>query len=224
MNCCKKTQASQEAKIPPRSVARLYDSIAPAYNAWGRLTESKARNRAIELARIIGNEAILEVAVGTGLAFQEIVKRNPRGVNIGIDISPGMLAKARERLGKSGASNYTLRIGSAYSPGVEPEWADILFNNYMFDLIPFEDMDPILEEFRKALKKNGRLIMVNMTRGEKFGSSIYESIYKINPRIMGGCRGVTLSEKLKEHGFIVETREYYQQMFFPSEVILATKK
>ena len=39
---------------------------------------------------------ILEVAVGTGLAFYEIVKRNPEGTNIGIDISSGMLKKARK--------------------------------------------------------------------------------------------------------------------------------
>jgi len=32
-----------------------------------------------------------------------------------------------------------------------------------------------------------------------------------------------MAEKLKQHGFTVETREVYQQLFFPSEVILARK-
>jgi hypothetical protein len=40
---------------------------------------------------------------------------------------------------------------------------------------------------------------------------------------MGGCRGIQLSEKLKEHGFHIELREYHQQCLFPSEVILAQK-
>ncbi|NIV98777.1 methyltransferase domain-containing protein, partial [Candidatus Saccharibacteria bacterium] len=65
----------------------------------GNLTESRARNRALELAEIQNGQKILEVAVGTGLAFYEIVKRNPDGTNIGIDISAGMLEKAQKRLG-----------------------------------------------------------------------------------------------------------------------------
>jgi hypothetical protein len=40
---------------------------------------------------------------------------------------------------------------------------------------------------------------------------------------MGGCRGIRLSEKLKEHGFHINLREYHQQCLFPSEVILAHK-
>ena len=40
---------------------------------------------------------------------------------------------------------------------------------------------------------------------------------------MGGCRGVKLREKLNQHGFKVEIREYFQQMLFPSEGILAYK-
>ena len=93
----------------------------------------------------------------------------------------------------------------------------------MFDLIPFEDMDKILEEFKRVLKKDGKLILVNMTEGERFGSKLYDSIYNISPKTMGGCRGVKLSDKLKKHYFRVEIREYYQQMLFPSEVILARK-
>ena len=40
---------------------------------------------------------------------------------------------------------------------------------------------------------------------------------------MGGCRGVKLSGKLEQHGFRAEASEYFQQMLFPSEVILAYK-
>jgi hypothetical protein len=66
--------------------------------------------------------------------------------------------------------------------------------------------------------------MINMTEGERFGSNIYNfTLQYLSSKLMGGCRGVTLSGKLKDHGFQVETREYYQQFLFPSEVILAHK-
>lgn len=62
-----------------------------------------------------------------------------------------------------------------------------------------------------------------MTVGEKFGSEIYDLMYRVSPKMMGGCRGIRLSEKLSQHGFQVKLREYYQQLLFPSEVILAQK-
>lgn len=94
-------------------------------------------------------------------------------------------------------------------------------NNYLFDLIAYEDMDKLLIEFKRVLKKDGKLVLVNMTKGEGFASSLYDTIYNISPTAMGGCRGVQLSDKLREKGFHIITREYYQQLLFPSEVILA---
>ena len=82
----------------------------------------------------------------------------------------------------------------------------------MFDLIRYDQMDAILREFKRVLKKGGRLVLVNMTKGEKFGSGIYDFFYRISPRLMGGCRGVQLSERIRIHGFEVISREYHQQL------------
>jgi ubiquinone/menaquinone biosynthesis C-methylase UbiE len=220
---CRKEEKALDARVSQNRIGEVYDRIAPIYDIWGKLTESHARSRAIELAEIKDGQSILEVAVGTGLAFYEIVKRNPGGRNIGIDLSQGMLEKAKKRVGQLNTSNYSLSIGTAFDLGVEDESIDTLVNNYMFDLIPFEDMDKIIREFRRVLKKGGKLILVNMTEGELFGSKLYDSIYNISPKTMGGCRGVKLSDKLQQQGFKVQIREYYQQLLFPSEVVLAYK-
>jgi ubiquinone/menaquinone biosynthesis C-methylase UbiE len=223
ITCCGQEKKALDARVEQEKIGSVYDKIAPIYDIWGKLTESLARNRAIELAEIKKGQSILEVAVGTGLAFHEIVKRNPNGNNTGIDLSKGMLKKAKKRLSKLSDANYSLDIGTAFDLSVENESIDILVNNYMFDLIPFEDMDKILLEFKRVLKKGGKLILVNMTEGERFGSKLYDFVYNISPKTMGGCRGVKLAERLRQHGFNVEVREYFQQMLFPSEVILAYK-
>ena len=212
-----------DARVPQNEIAGIYDSLSNIYDLWGNLTESRARNRALELAGIQNGQKILEVAVGTGLAFYEIVKQNPDGTNIGIDISAGMLEKAQKRLGQLSGANYELKKTSAFHLEGEDEQFDVLINNYMFDLIPFEQMDAVLAEFKRVLKKEGKLVIVNMTIGERFGSGIYDFLYRLSPRLMGGCRGIRLSEKLKKHGFNVKLREYHQQCLFPSEVILAQK-
>ena len=228
VSCCSNTslpfKKKLDARVSQEEIGHVYDKLAHVYDIWGKLAESRARDRAIDLAAIEDGQSILEVAVGTGLAFYEIVKRNSNGYNIGIDLSNGMLEKAKSRLKKLSGANYSLNVGTAFDLPSQTESVDLLVNNYMFDLISYEDMDKVLAEFKRVLKIGGRLILVNMTEGETLGSRLYDFIYRLSPKTMGGCRGVRLTDKLEQHGFTVEVREYYQQMLFPSEVILAHKQ
>jgi ubiquinone/menaquinone biosynthesis C-methylase UbiE len=154
-----------------------------------------------------------------GPAFEEIVRKDPNDTNTGIDLSAGMLARAIKRLKKNSLSNYNLSVGTAFKIDLVDASIDTLINNYMFDLMTFDDMDKILQEFKRVLRDGGKLILVNMTEGERFGSRLYDWLYRLSPETMGGCRGVKLAERLKKHGFDVDVREYYLQLFFPSEVI-----
>ena len=197
ITCCDSNEKKPYARVKQEDIGSVYDKIAPVYDIWGKLTESKARNRAIELAEIKDGQSVFEVAVGTGLAFYEIVKRNPNGENTGIDLSKGMLKKADRRVSKLSEANYSLNVDSAFNLKIEDESVDALVNNYMFDLISFEDMDEILMEFKRVLKKDGKLILVNMTEGERFGSKLYDFVYILSPKTMGGCRGVKLADRLQ---------------------------
>jgi len=213
-----------DARVPQSEIPHLYDVMSKTYDIWGKIAESRVRDRIIELAAIIDGQNILEVAVGTGLTFYEIVKRNPHGSNTGVDISEGMLQKAQKRLLPLAGANYQLKAGNALKLEEETEHFDLLINSYMFDLIAFDDMDIVLSELRRVLKKDGKLILANMTKGKSFGSGIYSFISRISPKAFGGCRAVSLSDKLQQNGFEIKAREYHQQLLFPSEVILALKK
>ncbi len=224
IECCSNKSHMLDAKVPQDEIGELYDGKAWFYDFWAYLTESKARERALELAEIQDGQSILEVAVGTGLMFNEIVKRNSHGQNVGIDISEGMLSQAKVKLSKQNSENYSLSIGSAFDLKVGDASVDMLVNNYMFDLIPFNQMDKIISEFKRVLKRDGKLILINMTKSESFGGGLYENVYRLSPRILGGCRGVQMTDLLTQHGFKIEVREYIQQMLFPSEFIIASCK
>ncbi len=225
ITCCKDSHAQSsgalDARVSQKDIGAVYDKLSRVYDIWSLLTESRARARAIELAEIRDGQAILEVAAGTGMAFSEIVKRNPRGKNIGIDLSNGMLEKAKKRLAKLSGAQYSLSRGTAFDLPAASGSMDLLMNSYMFDLIAYEDMDKVISEFKRVLRKGGKLVLVNMTEGESIWTKVYQLIYRLYPKAVGGCRGVKLSEKLKQHGFEVVVREYHQQMLFPSEVIVA---
>jgi len=209
-----------DARLDKSRVADVYRRVAPSYDLWAWLTESKARDRCLELAAIQNGEAVLEVAVGTGLAFERILKSNPSGRNEGIDLTEAMLIRAERRAARSELHNYCLRIGDAYDLDFPDASFDVLINNYMFDLMPQQDFLTVLDEFKRVLRPGGRLAMVNMSQGERWYNGIWERIYRINPALLGGCRGVTLLPQLRECGFMETRREYITQLTFPSEVVI----
>ncbi|MEN6474207.1 MAG: methyltransferase domain-containing protein [Syntrophaceae bacterium] len=214
-------QTKLDARVPQNEIVALYDNWAAIWDVLAMLVESSARTRAVSLAAIGDGQTYLEAAVGTGLTFREIVRRNPNGVNIGIDQSEGMLAKARQRLLPIKGVHHELHKGSVFTLPAQDASIDVLMSCFLFDLLPFSWMDTILVEFRRVLKSNGKLIMVNMTEARNVFAKVYELIYHLAPKAVGCHRGICLSEMLKQHGFTVEHREYIQQMLFPAEVIRA---
>ncbi len=208
-----------DAGIKQRDVPAVYGKIAPIYDLWAWLTETKARNRCLDLAAIRDGESVLEVAVGTGLAFVKILEANPSGHNQGIDLTPAMLAIAKRRMLRAGHRNFSLRVGDAYDLPFPNDSFDVLVNNYMFDLLPEQDFAAVLQEFRRVLRPGGRLAMVNMTHGKRWYNGIWHRLYQLSPALLGGCRSVSLLPLLQQCGFRETTREYISQFSFPSEVV-----
>jgi ubiquinone/menaquinone biosynthesis C-methylase UbiE len=213
------TRSILDARIAKNNVTKVYQKIAPFYDLWGKHGETKARQRCLELASIRDGESVLEVAVGTGLTFVDILKANPHGRTEGIDLTEAMLAKATEKARRTGLTNYRLRVGDAYRLDYSDHTFDVVINNYMFDLLPEEDFKTVLGEFKRVLRPNGRLVMVNMTLREDWYEKLIEYIYQVSPALLGGCRGVYLLPYLEAAGFKNLTREFISQMKFPSEVV-----
>lgn len=212
-----------DANLNKDQVREAYRKHASTYDIWSSLMESKARQRCLEVADIKNGEAVLEVAVGTGILFEKVLKLNPTGKNEGIDLTEQMLSRARARAHKSGVSSYVLKIGDAYNLQYPDNSFDLLLNNYMFDLIPEKDFGVILSEFKRVLRKGGRMVLVNMTKGPRWFNAVWEWLYKSRPSLLGGCRGIELSPYLERAGFEKIRREYLTQMLFPSEVIYGMK-
>ncbi len=213
-----------EARYTHQEIVRKYNWIAPIYDLFGVLVESKARQRAIEISEIKNGEKVLEVAFGTGLNFVEILKRNPDGWVDGIDISMKMVEKAKKRILKTGQKNYTLYLGDCRHLPFEDGTFDILMNQYLLDILPVEDFIPILLEFKRVIREGGRIVLVNMTKGETWVNQIYEGIYKLKPPLLAGCRGVLVLPFLEEIGFKEIKREFVSRFGFPSEIIRAIKR
>jgi ubiquinone/menaquinone biosynthesis C-methylase UbiE len=144
-----------------------FSKVLWVYDLWGWLTERKAAKKALELANITNGSAILDVACGTGEMLRNIVEINPDGKNVGIDLSPEMLAKTREKLHKINSGNFELREGNALHLEFTDHTFDTLINSYMVDLMPQDTFNKIASEFYRVLKPKGILVISTFSFGTK---------------------------------------------------------
>jgi demethylmenaquinone methyltransferase/2-methoxy-6-polyprenyl-1,4-benzoquinol methylase len=203
----------------------MYTRLAPVYEAWARATESKARRRVLELASVRAGEDILEVATGTGVQLVRLARANPGGRTVGVEISEGMLAQTRRRLEDAGLAGAVEVVeGSALELPIADESFDLLVNGYMLDLLPLDDIPRALAEFKRVLRPRGRLVLSNMTKGERRRHRIWDWAYERGVVVTANCRGVLAAPVLRELDFIDVSREYLSQILFPTEIVTAQKK
>jgi len=214
-----------EVKHRPEDVPGIYTRLAPLYEVWARLTESKARRRVLELAAVRSGEDVLEVAVGTGVQLTGLANANHSGRTVGLEPSAGMLRQARRRIDAAGlAGRVELIEGSALDLPFADESFDLLVNGYMLDLLPRDDIPHALSEFKRVLGPGGRLVLSNMTKGERARERIWDWLYARGVVLTANCRGVLAEPVLHELGFAGVQREYLAQATFPTEIITATKE
>jgi ubiquinone/menaquinone biosynthesis C-methylase UbiE len=211
----------RSTRLSKKKVVAKYNVLCHIYDAFGLVMEAKARQRAMEIADIRNGESVLEVAVGTGLNFVEILKRNPSGWNEGLDICPMMVRKTKKRAERTGFTNYSIKVGDSrnlpYADGV----FDVIINEYMFDIFPTSEYDSVLKEFQRILKPNGRLVLVNTTKGEKWRDSLFNCLFHIYP--VNKCRGVLMNSYLERFQFQDVKREYIVNYTFPSEIVCSRR-
>lgn len=207
----------------PQDTTSSFAAVAWFYDFWARLTETRAVQRALELAELTDNLSALEVAVGTGELFSEIVARNPHGRNEGLDLSPAMLERARKLLQQMPTTAFNLQLGSAYELPYLDESFDRLFNTYMLDLLPEGDFPKVLSEFRRVLKPGGKMVLVSFGFGTHWFNRFWYWLASVFPSLLTNCRPVRMGQTVPQQGFHDLQVEHLSQNTFPSDIVVAVK-
>jgi SAM-dependent methyltransferase len=108
---------------------------------------------AFHLLGDVQGKTVLDFGCGTG---ENVVPLAERGAQvIGMDISPDLIALARERLNDAGLEA-RLEVGSAYDTGLPGESVDVIF---CIALIHHLDIARVMEEMARILVKGGIVIL-----------------------------------------------------------------
>jgi demethylmenaquinone methyltransferase/2-methoxy-6-polyprenyl-1,4-benzoquinol methylase len=145
-------------RLPAESVRRMFDRIAPVYDAMNRVMTAglDRRWRRITVQQTVrSGDRVLDACCGTGdLAIEA---RRAGAKVVGVDFSEAMLARARRK-----------------EPTIEWIRGDVLalpFDDSSFDAVTVgfgvrnvDDLEAGLRELRRVLREDGRLGILEITR------------------------------------------------------------
>lgn len=118
----------EKVKRKYRLNAYYYDFVTQAF--------SRIRSRAIAQLRLKPGDTVLDFGCGTGLSFALIERFiGPDGRIIGVELSPAMLAKAREKISIHEWENIYLIEGNAEEVTLSPASVDAVLSFYTHDIM-----------------------------------------------------------------------------------------
>jgi demethylmenaquinone methyltransferase / 2-methoxy-6-polyprenyl-1,4-benzoquinol methylase len=143
-------------------VRDLFDETAASYDrinaAFSLGSGAWYRRRALRRAGLAPGQAMLDVAVGTGLVAREAVRILGRADGVvGLDPSEGMLAEARRTL-----TGVPLVRGRAEALPLRDASVDFLSMGYALRHVP--DLSAAFAEYRRVLRPGGRLLLLEIGR------------------------------------------------------------
>jgi phosphatidylethanolamine/phosphatidyl-N-methylethanolamine N-methyltransferase len=138
------------------AVRSAYRRWAPVYdNTFGRFT-TEGRRHAVEIINRRSG-SVLEVGVGTGLSLPNYGSHLSI---VGIDLSPEMLDKAREKVAEEGLENVTgLHEMDASALAFGDNAFDTVVAMYVITVVP--EPEKVMRELARVCKVGGQVVLIN---------------------------------------------------------------
>ena len=150
--------SSQTGTLPPEGVRRMFDRIAPVYDAMNRVMTAgldRRWRRETAAAVVRPGDLVLDVCCGTGDLALASAQAGARVT--GVDFSEPMLERARAK-----APEFDWVSGDALALPFPDESFDAV--TIGFGLRNLADADKGLAELRRVLRTEGRVAILEITR------------------------------------------------------------
>ncbi len=152
----------------------------------------------------IGNlkegEIVLDLGSGGGFdCFLAAKKVGDKGRVIGVDMTPEMLARARENAVKMGTTNVEFRLGEIEHLPVADSSVDVIISNCVVNLSP--DKRQVFKDAYRVLKPGGRLVISDVVATAKMPNQMREQASLLTGCIAGAEHIDKIRGLLEEVGF-----------------------
>ncbi len=145
-------------------------------------------------------DVVLDLGSGAGFdCFLAARKVGEKGLVIGVDMTPEMLAKSRENALKMGADNVAFRLGEIEHLPVADSSVDIIISNCVINLSPAKRQ--VFQDAYRVLKPEGRLFVSDVVATAEMPESMRKQAALLTGCIAGAEHIDRIESFLKEVGF-----------------------
>jgi len=209
-----------------REEARTFYDRVGARQDTQAFYEAPALDALIRRGSFDEAHALFEVGPGTGQFAARLLRGHcpPSARYVGVDLSATMVALARRRLTPF-AHRATVRRTDGTPPFDAPASTfDRVVATYVLDLLPDADVAAVLNEAHRLLRPSGRLCVAGLTWGStplpRLLACLWDAVHAARPRLVGGCRPMTVASRLARDRWCVQHREVVTGWGIPSEVLV----
>lgn len=182
-------------------VKKIYDFYSDFYDFLFSWILNPHLQYAISQQNFKEGQKILEIGIGTGTSLNKY----PPFCNItGIDISSGMLEKARKRVKKLNLKNVELKVMDT----TNLEFFDRTFDYVIaaFVISVCQHPERMLDEMLRVLKDDGKIILVNHFASESKIINSFEKILNPITKKIGWRMDLSLNTLLRRDGVRLENK------------------
>lgn len=154
----------------------------------------------VAIASLKNGETVLDLGSGAGFdAFLAAKKVGKRGRVIGVDMTPEMIARARENARKGKYSNVEFKLGEIEALPIGDNSVDVIISNCVINLSL--DKEKVFREAFRVLRTDGRIMISDLVLLGELPKSIKRSI----EAYVGCLAGAIMKDKyigfIKKAGF-----------------------
>ena len=154
----KPTSGAFKPALAYEALTPLYD-VACAVLGFGR----SFKDGVAALADVKDGEDVLDVGAGTGTLLHALAERQPNAHYVGLDPDPRVLTVARRRLAAHADAVQLLKGYGADLPFPDQTF-DLVVCTLVFHHLPPAGKRATLQEIRRVLRPQGRLLLVDFGR------------------------------------------------------------
>jgi demethylmenaquinone methyltransferase/2-methoxy-6-polyprenyl-1,4-benzoquinol methylase len=168
--------AKQDVQAMYQSGAKYYDVTTLLYRLIG-LRMNTYRSIAVKNLRLKRGGSVIELGCGTGLNFPLLIEHiGPEGRLVGVDLTPGMLERARERVERSGWKNVEL-VQSDIAQYDIPHGVDAVLATGVFGYVA--GYDRVIKAAYEALVPGGRMAILDGKQPRNLAAWLFKVVLRL---------------------------------------------
>lgn len=184
--------------------------------------ESHTRSMEVRDSKLQDSK-ILIISPPTDRGIGALTRANRHGESYLLCFTPAIARIADDYCRRNRIRNLQALVAPFFTIPLEDEVLGAIYANCFFDFCSVDELDVVVEEMWRTLRRGGRLYSVHMGAPSNLLGRGWAWLFRRFPGQSRGCHPVDIAPSLLERGFSLVREEPAERLGFPIRYVRAEK-